>query len=170
MHLKETEAIGVWLSTALAQRARGLPFGRAAKRGIDKIIAGLPSNRRASPKKLTRRIVVSPAATRHMAETSGSPPEKTLFSFEEAFAQSRCLDFSYVDRNELKTHRQAEPHGLLIQWPIWYAISWCLARQAPRLFRMDRMSRCQLFSQPIETRSVNIVATMRSLFEKNWQK
>lgn len=51
----------------------------------------------------------------------------------------RILGFDYVDRNGQATSRRAEPHGLLAQAPALYRLAHDLDREAPRMFRLDRM-------------------------------
>jgi predicted DNA-binding transcriptional regulator YafY len=51
------------------------------------------------------------------------------------------LTFSYTDREGRRTRRKVEPHGLLVRAPLWYVIAWDSRRNAPRLFRADRIRR-----------------------------
>ena len=36
--------------------------------------------------------------------------------------------------------RDVNPHGLLVQVPLWYLIAYDLDKDAPRTFRLDRIS------------------------------
>jgi predicted DNA-binding transcriptional regulator YafY len=61
--------------------------------------------------------------------------------FENAFTSGRLLTLSYTDREGRRTRRKVEPHGLLVRAPLWYVIAWDSRRNAPRLFRADRIRR-----------------------------
>jgi predicted DNA-binding transcriptional regulator YafY len=42
--------------------------------------------------------------------------------------------------------RRIEPHGLLVQSPVWYILARDVEKQAPRMFRMDRIAAPRLLS------------------------
>ena len=44
-----------------------------------------------------------------------------------------------MDRSGRVSARRVEPHGLLAQPPAWYLLAHDLDRDAPRMFRLDRM-------------------------------
>lgn len=62
-------------------------------------------------------------------------------AFERAFTAELALSFHYVDREGERSRRRVEPHGLLVNPPIWYVLAHDLERDAPRMFRVDRISR-----------------------------
>jgi predicted DNA-binding transcriptional regulator YafY len=72
-------------------------------------------------------------------ETLGDIDPHLVEAFETAFSATRQLTFTYCDQQGRRTDRQVEPHGLLVRQPIWYVIAWDLDRNAPRLFRADRV-------------------------------
>ena len=59
--------------------------------------------------------------------------------FEEAFSAGLGLRFGYRDREGKVTSRRVEPHGLLVQSPVWYVLARDLEKGEPRMFRMDRI-------------------------------
>jgi predicted DNA-binding transcriptional regulator YafY len=54
------------------------------------------------------------------------------------------LAFDYRDRHGRASERRVEPHGLLAQPPAWYLLAFDLDRDAPRMFRLDRIGSTQL--------------------------
>ena len=78
-------------------------------------------------------------------------------TFENAFTRGRLLAFSYVDRDGRRTRRQVEPHGLLVRAPFWYVIAWDPRRDAPRLFRADRIRRLSIIEQTFLPRPHELV-------------
>ena len=78
-------------------------------------------------------------------------------TFEKAFTTSRLLAFNYVDREGRRTRRRVEPHGLLVRAPLWYVIAWDPRRDAPRLFRADRIRRPSVTEQTFLPRPHELV-------------
>ena len=79
-----------------------------------------------------------------------------LDAFEAAFAARRSLAFGYVDRRGVVSQRHVEPHGLLIQPPVWYLLAHDLDREAPRMFRLDRVQRPALGSCAFRPRPLDV--------------
>ncbi len=141
VHLADDELVALWLSAHLSRVATGLPWGRAARTGLDKLFASVPRPRARQLRALCRRVVVGNAASAIVRQGAASPPAELLGLFERAFTTGVCLSFEYKDRNGQVTRRNLEPHGLLVEPPVWYILSHDLDREAPRMFRMDRVSR-----------------------------
>ncbi len=148
VHLAVDELVALWLAAHLSLNAGTLPWSRAARSALDKVLGSLTPDRQRRLKQLVRRVVVSrPATPRVLAQLSAPPPE-LLTAFERAFSEDRCLGFRYTDRHGRVTQRSAEPHGLLLETPAWYVLSRDVEKREPRMFRMDRMSQVRVLSQP----------------------
>jgi predicted DNA-binding transcriptional regulator YafY len=50
----------------------------------------------------------------------------------------------YSDREGRQSRRRVEPHGLLVEPPVWYVLARDIDKGEPRTFRMDRISRPRL--------------------------
>jgi predicted DNA-binding transcriptional regulator YafY len=135
------EGVSLWLALGLAQATAGLPFARGARAAMDKVLAALPPDRRRSLKRLCERVVVAGPASERVAQSAGDVSPSVLDATERAFFGRSGLAFAYVDRAGQRTQRRVEPHGLLVQHPVWYVVAWDLDKEAGRLFRMDRISR-----------------------------
>jgi predicted DNA-binding transcriptional regulator YafY len=48
-----------------------------------------------------------------------------------------CVCFGASSASEMRV----EPHALLVHAPLWYVSGWDRGKDAPRLFRMDRIRR-----------------------------
>lgn len=59
---------------------------------------------------------------------------------KEAFLLNKIADLTYQDGGGQKTDRLIEPHFLVLNPPIWYAVCWDHLRSDVRIFRCDRMS------------------------------
>lgn len=50
----------------------------------------------------------------------------------------RLISFHYYSPNG-ESDRTVEPYLLVFQWSSWYLWAWCREKEAPRLFKLDRM-------------------------------
>ena len=121
-----------------------LPWGEAARSGLAKLLGSLPQRRARELRALCRRVIVGPAASATIRAGAGKPPERLLSLFEDAFTSGFGLGFHYVDREGKTSVRRIEPHGLLVETPVWYMLARDVDKAAARTFRMDRVARPRL--------------------------
>lgn len=91
-------------------------------------------------RRLQSRILIGQQASEHTRATLGPIDDRLLNVFERCFTTGRRMDFDYIDRNGAPTSRRIECVALVHNAPAWYIVSWDQDKQAPRMFRMDRMS------------------------------
>jgi predicted DNA-binding transcriptional regulator YafY len=144
VHLSIAEVVAMWLAARLSREASVLPWGGAARSGLAKLLASLPQARARELRALCRRVIVGPPASLTIRAGAGKPPEQLLSLFEEAFSAGLGLGFHYVDREGKPSVRRIEPHGLLVEPPVWYLLARDVDKLEPRTFRMDRVSRPRL--------------------------
>lgn len=135
------EAVGLWVSLSMAKKLAPFPMHRAAHDGMQRILAALPPPRRREVRALLRRVVVAQPATRQVAASAGEVSPTVLDAFEQAFTRKQLLQFTYVDAKGQGSRRQVQPHGILVQVPVWYVLAYDVDKQATRSFRTDRMQR-----------------------------
>jgi predicted DNA-binding transcriptional regulator YafY len=151
VHLRDDEVVALWLSAHLSRMATALPWGRAARSGLDKLFASVPRARARQLRALCQRVVVGAPASAAVRSGAAEPPPELLGKFERAFTTGVCLAFDYRDRHGRVSSRHVEPHGLLVEPPVWYVLAYDLDRAAPRTFRMDRIRRPSLLeSRPFQ--------------------
>jgi predicted DNA-binding transcriptional regulator YafY len=136
-----TEIVGIWLAARLSREASDLPWGEAASGALGKLLASLPPAKARDLRTLCRRVIIGPPASARIRTGAGGPPPELLRIFEEAFSHGRGLTFQYLDRDGAESRRTIEPHGLLVQTPVWYILSRDVEKAEPRTFRMDRISK-----------------------------
>ncbi|WP_223785645.1 YafY family protein [Myxococcus sp. AS-1-15] len=141
VHLSVEEVVSLWLMASLSSTGSALPWGDAARSGLDKLFASVPKERARGMRELCRRVVVGKPATERVLAELGTPPRELLAVFEQAFREQVCLSFDYVDRHGKKSRRCVEPHGLLVEAPVWYVLARDVEKSAARMFRMDRIQR-----------------------------
>ena len=59
-----------------------------------------------------------------------------------AIEQNRLVSFHYLSPNG-ESDRIVEPALLVFEWSSWYLWGWCREKNAPRLFKLDRMESLQ---------------------------
>ena len=144
LHLSVTEVVSIWIAARLSRAASELPWGDAANSGMNKLLGSLPQPKARALRALCRRVVVGCPASAQVRAGAGPCPPELLSLFEQAFSTGRGLGFRYSDREDRITQRRVEPHGLLVQTPVWYVLARDLDKGEPRMFRMDRISRPRL--------------------------
>lgn len=144
LHLSITEVAAMWLAARLSREASDLPWGGAARSALAKLLASLPRAKARKLRALCRRVVIGPPASARVRADAGSAPAELLGLFDEAFSKGLGLGFHYTDREGKRSERRIEPHGLLVETPVWYLLAKDLDKLAPRTFRMDRILRPQL--------------------------
>lgn len=137
--LSVDEAVGLWLSYRLAALLGPVPAGASLAGAVDKVLGSLPEPTRRRLDAVLDRIVVGPPANPALAAGVRTDPE-VLRACERAFVRGCRLGFAYLDRHGQRSARRVEPHGLLVQSPLWYVLAFDPERGAPRMFRADRMS------------------------------
>jgi predicted DNA-binding transcriptional regulator YafY len=144
VHLSLAEIVAIWLGARLARAASDLPWGESATSGMAKLLASLPDAKARALRSLCRRVIVGQPASPAIRESVGATSPELLRIFEEAFSAGVGLAFHYTDRAGKRTVRRVEPHGLLVEPPVWYVLARDLETSQSRTFRMDRIGRPRL--------------------------
>lgn len=147
VHLSLSEIVTLWLGARLSQAASDLPWGEAATSAMAKLLGSLPAPKARALRALCRRVIVGTPASAAVRAGAGTTPRELLGVFEEAFSRGIGLGFHYCDREGRRTSRRVEPHGLLVETPVWYILARDVEKQAPRTFRMDRIARPRLLPE-----------------------
>jgi predicted DNA-binding transcriptional regulator YafY len=159
--LPDDEIAALWLATQLARRSDGLPWGRAADAAMRRLLGSVPRERARALRALCDRILVGPAASASVRASLQAIAPALLSLIERAFTTRCALAFVYHDREGHETERIVEPHGLLVQVPVWYILAFDPARDAPRVFRMDRITSPSLVTTRRFTPSMAVVDALR---------
>jgi len=168
VHLSLQEIVAIWLGARLSQAASELPWGDAGSSAMTKLLASLPAKKARALRALCRRVVVGPPASAQVRAGLGKAPPELLRLFEEAFSSGLGLGFHYTDREDRKSQRRAEPHGLCVEPPVWYILARDIDKREPRTFRMDRIARPRiLVDQVFRPETTVIQAQLQDL--ERWQ-
>ena len=89
---------------------------------------------------LRKRVLVGAVASQAVASSVTNTHSPFLNDVSQAFIQQQKLSIRYISEKEEETERCIEPQFILLNWPAWYLLGWDDLRDAPRLFRIDRIT------------------------------
>ncbi len=92
-------------------------------------------------------MIVGHPASAAVRAGAGVTSRELLVLFEKAFSAGLGLGFRYTDREGRKSRRRVEPHGLLVETPVWYILARDVDKGEPRAFRMDRVARPRILPE-----------------------
>jgi predicted DNA-binding transcriptional regulator YafY len=144
--LNLTPAEAIALATALAA-TRAMPFAAAGRSAMKKLAAVMAAAPRESAARLASQIRV--------AQDPGSPFDSVARAMQEGLLDSVAVELTYRDSQDRETVRVVEPAGLFAVGSGWYLAAWCRLRQAPRIFRLDRVTRAILTRESITPRPLD---------------
>ena len=132
------EAVSLWLAVRVSTDVLD-PTGPALLRALDKVIGGIPAGHRGAFSEVIGRIVIGTPPWTQVAARAGPIDPEVFRACERSVVRAHGLAIDYVDRRGAATRRTVEPHGLLVQAPVWYLLAVDQLRGAPRSFRLDRI-------------------------------
>ena len=166
VHFSLGEIVAIWLGARLSRATSDLPWGAAASSGMTKLLASPPTPKARALRALCRRVVIGQPASQNVRAGAGAPPPELLRMFEEAFSGGLGLGFHYTDREGRASTRRIEPHGLLVEPPVWYIVARDVDKSEPRMFRMDRIARPRVLPEIVFRPDVRIIEVQLSDHER----
>ena len=136
----EPRLIATRMSVAILRATPHMPFARSAEAALDRARRALSAERQRAMQRLQRRILIGAPASDRVRTTLGAVDDALLSVFEQCFTGARQMSFDYVDGSGAPTSRRIECVALMLHAPAWYVVAWDLDKDAPRVFRMDRMA------------------------------
>lgn len=141
--LNLTPAEAVAIATALAA-TRAMPFAEAGRSALTKLANVMASTPKDTATRLASQIRVVPGPV--------GPANQVTEVIQRALLESVAVDLWYRDREDRETARVVEPVGVLGTRGGWFLVAWCRLRQAPRCFRLDRISQASLTPERVTPR------------------
>ncbi|QBD79993.1 YafY family transcriptional regulator [Ktedonosporobacter rubrisoli] len=75
------------------------------------------------------------------------PEASLLVDLSEAVQSSQRVAIEYCSHHNKVTRRRVEPYGVAGHKGLWYLVAHCCLRNAPRLFRLDRIRSVELLAE-----------------------
>jgi predicted DNA-binding transcriptional regulator YafY len=111
---------------------------------LAKVFRVLPLRARTRLRAMTEHMVFS------MPLQEAQPGISVLIALCEAIGQQERIEVEYRSNDNELTRRRVEPYGMVGWNGHWYLVGYCCLRQAPRVFRLDRIQRLEVLDEPFE--------------------
>jgi predicted DNA-binding transcriptional regulator YafY len=144
--LNLTPAEAAAIATALAA-TRAMPFAEAGRSALKKVVGVMAAAPRDSAARLVSRIRV--------VQGPGNPSNPVADAIRQALVDAVAVELVYRDGQDRETRRVVEPAGIIGTRHGWYLAAWCRLRQAPRYFRLDRITLVSLIDEPVTPRPLD---------------
>jgi len=138
----EVAAIATALSTVGAT-----PFTASGRSALRKILAVLRDADADGARALAKRI--------HLFDDKRVGRPRPPVAVEHAILEARVVTLDYVDGKGVVSDRTVEPLAVVGDAPHWYLWAWCRLRDAPRLFRIDRIRSAVMLDEFAPDRSLD---------------
>ncbi|HEY9011331.1 MAG TPA: WYL domain-containing protein [Devosia sp.] len=149
------EAVDLLVSLAIVEQLRS-PILMANLAPIRrKLAASFGPEARARIAKLKSRILVGETASTQVQIGHQEPRSKVVERLHEAFLSTRSASMIYRGETGRVSHRQVQPHYLLLNYPVWYALCWDQTREDVRTFRCDRILDIEIGGDTFAVRPVS---------------
>lgn len=152
--LSSNEVFALLISVAVLKETHSIPFANLADAGLKKIEQALPRDRVLELRRVLESVYIGQPDPAVALPIVSEIKPTVLPAFETCFLQTRRMQFQYMDRNNLKTKRVADPHAMLVLTPAWYMIGYDPAKKAFRHFRMDRISNAEVLDDNFQRRKL----------------
>lgn len=139
LQLSSKEIISLLTSLAITESLSPNILNIETKSIRQKIARAFPESQRKISNKLRERILIGHPASPNVLKTFQAADKKSIASIFESFFELEKIEITYQSERNERTKRILEPHYLLLNWPVWYLLSWDELRADIRIFRTDRI-------------------------------
>ncbi len=151
--LTHREAINLLIGIAVTEKMEAqvltvdlLPLRR-------KLIASFSQENQRKIRQLRDRIRVGPSASAEVLSHYKAAARRINDDLQEAFLLMNRVAVTYRSASGEATRRTIEPHYLILNYPVWYALCWDDLRGDVRTFRLDRIKVIALTGERFALRS-----------------
>lgn len=142
--LTNEEAFALSLGLRALRQIGLAAFAPATDSALSKLGRVLPQALRESIRTVEEVVAIEPGPW--VVPT----PVESLIGAASAIRISRRIRFAYQSHNATTSEREIEPYAVMHTDHRWYMIGHCLARQALRTFRLDRVRELQICHESFE--------------------
>jgi predicted DNA-binding transcriptional regulator YafY len=139
LNLSYAEAVDLLISIAVAEQMKSPLFLAHLGAVQRQLVASFSPEKRAQVNRLKSRILIGVTASTYVQASAHTPPKRVVQALHQAFMEREMLHIRYQREDGAVSDRLIEPHYLLLKYPIWYVVAVDHLRDAPRIFRCDRM-------------------------------
>ena len=144
LNLNHQEVVELILSLAIVETLQSPLLTSNLKAIKQKLFQAFPQKQRSAVSNIRKRIMIGDNANANMVSQYTTPAQQISGSIAEAFLRQNYLEIEYQSEAGELTLRKIEAQYILLNWPIWYIISWDHLRASSRVFRIDRIKNARL--------------------------
>lgn len=157
LNLTNKEAISLLLCLSVTEALTPKSHGLGAKELKQKIANAFPESQRKSIIELRKRIFIGRTASTEVASNFSHTSNEIWEQMMNSFVDSKRIEIKYSDEKLKITDRIIDPQYLLLNWPVWYVLAWDYLREAPRVFRIDRIKKIEATNSSITRRNKSLL-------------
>ncbi|HEY1353811.1 MAG TPA: YafY family protein [Ktedonobacteraceae bacterium] len=116
----------------------------AVEGALAKVYRVLPLQGRARLQAIASHTILSPQRQERRPDVS------LLLGLSTAVQERRRIAIAYTSYQNQMSERHIEPYGIAGWNGHWYVVGYCCLRQAPRMFRLDRVRSVQFLAETFE--------------------
>lgn len=113
----------------------------ALEGALAKVYRVLPLRGRERLQAISSHTILSPQ------QRDERPDAELLVNVSEAVQARRRIAIAYRSHHNVESQRDIEPYGVVGWKGHWYVVGYCCLRQAPRLFRLDRVDNVRFLDE-----------------------
>lgn len=147
IQLSVEQSLAILLSVAIGEKLNLPFFAQDLKPSRQKITAAFSSTQRAIIRRLQERIFIGAPASKEVALSYSNPVPEVTRIIQKSFFNEKALTIKYINEKKEVSCRMIEPHGIFVNFPAWYLISFDHLRNVPRTFRLDRIIEAKVNEQ-----------------------
>lgn len=152
LSLSSKEVISLLLALAITETLRSPLLLENISSVRNRIASAFPYQQRRQIEQLRSRILVGEHASSSILSSYVTPLDSNMSAITLSFMELRKLRIRYASEKQEVTERLIEPQILMLNWPVWYLLSWDELRNDVRLFRIDRIIQANITDNSFKVR------------------
>lgn len=140
----EDEALALTVSLLMARQSGLAQTTPAFEGALSKIERVLPASSRERIQAIGQTVVFE-SSSAHI-----TPSLEAVMLVSSAVQSAQSIRLRYCSTRGEVTERLFDPYGVVTHEGAWYTIGYCHLRKAQRLFRLDRVQRIEVTSDPFQ--------------------
>lgn len=139
LELANNEVMSLLLSLAITESIAPAVFSEHLTSIRHRIALSFPEGQRDIIQSLRERILIGNNASHTILSSFDFLNDDVMTVMTQSFFDTNKVEIEYQSENQAITTRVIEPQFLLLNWPVWYILSWDALRNDIRMFRVDRI-------------------------------
>jgi len=150
--LSYREALNLLIGIAITEQMEAPLFMGSVAPVRRKLVATFGADDQRRIRMLRERLRVGPVSSPAVLAGFVPGPAAIAEKLQESFLLMRIAEVIYRAADDSETTREIEPHYLVLNYPVWYALCWDHLRKGIRTLRADRISAVRVLNRTFAPR------------------